>query len=104
MEIENYNNIDYLNVCHPCNDNNDSLDQLCDSMNDCNIDNNQLTIYISTILEKLTKEMIYEKKYDTEKALYYIDIIPPIWFNTLEEKYKNILISLLKPVLQELIK
>ena len=31
-------------------------------------------------------------------------IIPPPWFNALDEKYKKILIKLIEPVLQEFMK
>ena len=102
MDIENCN-ITY-DICMPCAEQDDPMDELCNSMNYCNVDNNQLTIYIATILEKLTKEMKYEKKYDIESGLYYLDITPPIWFNSLDEKYKKILIKLIEPVLQNFIK
>lgn len=102
MDIENCN-IPYA-ICMPCADEHDPMDELCDSMNDCSIDNSQITIYISSILEKLTKEMNYEKKYDAESGLYYLDITPPLWFNSLDEKYKKILIKLIEPVLQDFMK
>ena len=99
MDIENCN-IPYT-ICMPCVEQDNPMDELCDSMNDCSVDNSQITIYIATILEKLTKEMVYEKKYDVEAGLYYLDITPPLWFNALDEKYKKILINLIEPVLQE---
>lgn len=102
MDIEN-SNIPY-NMCMPCQDQHEPMNELCESMNECNVNNSQITIYIATILEKFTKEMIYEKKYDTKAGLYYLDITPPLWFNSLEEKYKKILIKLVEPVLQEFMK
>lgn len=99
MDIEN-SNIPY-NMCMPCQDQHEPMNELCESMNECNVDNSQITIYIATILEKLTKEMNYEKKYDIESGQYYLDITPPDWFNGLENKYQKILIKLIEPVFQE---
>ena len=103
MDIENCN-MPY-DICMPCYDSsNDEMNDLCDSMNDCSVDNNQITIYIATILEKFIKDMDYQKKYDNEAELYYLDINPPPWFYGIEEKYQKILIRLIEPVLQEYIK
>lgn len=102
MDIENCN-VPY-DICMPCTEQHDPMDELCDSMNDCSVDNTQITIYISTILEKLINEINYEKKYDNESNMYYLDITPPIWFNSLDEKYKKILIKLIEPTLQEFMK
>tara|TARA_B100000902_G_C27073303_1_gene795121 strand:- start:470 stop:781 length:312 start_codon:yes stop_codon:yes gene_type:complete len=102
MDIENCNVP--FNICMPCHDSNDEMNDLCDSMNECSVDNSQITIYIATILEKFIKEMKYQKKYDNEAELYYLDINPPPWFYGIEKKYQKILIKLIEPVLQEYIK
>jgi len=94
MDIENYNT--FMSSCHPCDN---QMDELCDSMNDCNVNNNQLTIYIATLLEKFVKEMIYENKYDVEAGQNVLHITPPKWFNSINVKYQDILIKLIEPSL-----
>ena len=57
MDIEN------CNICMPCAPT-DSERELLDAMDSCSVNNQPLTIYISTLLERLTKEMILTKDYD----------------------------------------
>tara|TARA_B100000989_G_scaffold295887_1_gene277901 strand:+ start:2408 stop:2716 length:309 start_codon:yes stop_codon:yes gene_type:complete len=101
MEVDGSNILNNVDVCMECDD---SIDNLCESMNDCNVDNSQITVYIATVLEKLVKEMVYEKKYDDDSGQYYLNITPPIWFNGLEERYQRILIKLIEPVLEHYMK
>ena len=59
MDIEN------SAICIPCaGTDNDYEQELLDSMDSCSVNNQPLTIYIATLLERLTKEMILTKVYD----------------------------------------
>lgn len=97
MDIENYD------ICMPCAPNN-NMDDLMNSMSSCSVENQPITIYIATLLERLTKEMILTKIYDEEACCYVLNIVPPSWFNTIYEFHQNILIKLIEPVLKEYIK
>lgn len=93
MDIENY--------CIECDDQENYMDDLSDTMSNCNVNNEQITVYISSILEKLIKEMNYTKDYDEEQCTYTLNITPPMWFNSIDVKYQNILIKLIEPTLKE---
>jgi len=95
--------IDSCAICIPCA-HNDNMEELLDSMDSCSVNNQPLTIYIATLLERLTKEMILTKVYDEEACGYVLNIVPPSWFNTISEFHQNILIKLIEPVLKEYIK
>lgn len=97
MDIEN------CAICIPCAPS-DNMEELLDSMDSCSVNNQPLTIYIATLLERLTKEMILTKVYDEEACGYVLNIVPPSWFNTIAEFHQNILIKLIEPVLKEYIK
>ena len=97
MDIEN------CAICIPCASN-DNMEELLDSMSSCSVENQPLTIYIASLLERLTKEMILTKVYDEEACGYILQITPPSWFNTISQFHQNILIKLIEPVLQEYIK
>lgn len=90
-------------ICIPCAPS-DNMEELLDSMDSCSVNNQPLTIYIASLLERLTKEMILTKDYDEEACGYVLNITPPSWFNTISEFHQNILIKLIKPVLEEYIK
>jgi hypothetical protein len=94
MDIEN------CAICLPCSSD-DNMEELLDSMDSCSVNNQPLTIYIATLLERLTKEMIITKEYDEEACGYILKITPPSWFNTISEFHQNILIKLIEPVLNE---
>lgn len=97
--------IETCNICIPCaSADNDNMEELLDSMDSCSVNNQPLTIYIATLLERLTKEMILTKVYDEEACGYVLNIVPPSWFNTISEFHQNILIKLIEPVLKEYIK
>ena len=97
--------IDSCAICIPCaSTDNDNMEELLDSMDSCSVNNQPLTIYIASLLERLTKEMILTKIYDEEACGYVLNIVPPSWFNTISEFHQNILIKLIEPVLQEYIK
>ncbi len=98
MDIEN------CNVCMPCAPSQNDEDELVNAMDSCSVQNPPLTIYIATLLERLTKEMNYTKIYDEEACGYVLNITPPIWFNSLPEFHQNILIKLIEPVLKEFVK
>jgi len=95
--------IDSCAICIPCAPS-DNMEELLDSMDSCSVNNQPLTIYIATLLERLTKEMILTKVYDEEACGYVLNIVPPSWFNTISEFHQNILIKLIEPVLKEYIK
>lgn len=92
--------IETCNICMPCAPS-DNMEELLDSMSSCSVENQPLTIYIASLLERLTKEMILTKEYDEEAGGYILKITPPSWFNTITEFHQNILIKLIEPVLQE---
>ena len=94
MDIEN------CAICLPCSSG-DNMEELLDSMSSCSVENQPLTIYIATLLERLTKEMILTKEYDEEASGYILHITPPSWFNTISQFHQNILIKLIEPVLKE---
>lgn len=96
MPVLNKEYNDY-SECHYC----DPVDSLIDDMNYLKVERPQLTLYISGLLEKLVKEMKYEKYYDTTSKKYRLNISPPEWFNSIDGKYKNILIKLIEPTLTE---
>ena len=97
MNFENYD--PELNICMPCKDN--DIDIISNNMSSCAIQDEPLTVYISSLLEKLLDDMVYVKKYDVEAGHYFLEINPPIWFNSIHVKYQNILIKLIEPVLKE---
>tara|TARA_B100000287_G_scaffold426868_1_gene475498 strand:+ start:1824 stop:2195 length:372 start_codon:yes stop_codon:yes gene_type:complete len=72
---------------------------LTDSMNTLNITNNINTIMIAKLAEKLTREMNYSKTFIKEKNGYNLNVELPGWFHDLDNKYQNILIKLIEPVL-----
>ena len=90
----------YVNECS-----NECADLCCltDSMNTLNITNNINTIMIAKLLEKLTSEMEYTKTFIKEKNGYNLNILFPGWFYNLDNKYQNILIKLIEPVLRHYI-
>lgn len=92
--------IETCNICMPCAPS-DNMEELLDSMSSCSVENQPLTIYIASLLERLTKEMILTKEYDEEACGYILHITPPSWFNTISQFHQNILIKLIEPVLQE---
>ena len=96
--------IDSCSICIPCTHDDNDNEELLDSMASCNIENQPLTIYIASLLERFTKEMILTKVYDEEACGYVLNIVPPSWFNTISEFHQNILIKLIEPVLKEYIK
>ncbi len=85
---------------HICSSINNDEDLLLENMENLNISKQPITIYIANLLEKLVNEMIYEKVYDVEEDKYCLNIKPPIWFNSLDDKYKKILIRLIEPVIK----
>ena len=92
-------------ICISCtSDDNIHEQELLDSMDSCNIDNEPLTIYIATLLQRLTNEIILTKVYDEEACGYVLNIVPPSWFNTVSKFHQNILIKLIEPILKEYIK
>ena len=74
------------------------------SMEHCQLKDQPIVIYISELLEKLTNEMKFVKYYDTEEGQYRLSINPPIWFNSIDNKYKKILYKLIEPVLENILK
>lgn len=97
MNIENIND-DFI-ICMPCKD--DNIESITNNMSNCSIQDEPLTIYISSLLEKLLEDMVYVKKYDVEAGQYILEINPPLWFNMIDVKYQNMLIKLIEPVLRE---
>jgi hypothetical protein len=98
MDIENCNIP--LDVCSPIN----QEDELADAMHGCTVQNQPFTIYISELLGRLTRECVYEKVYDVERGEYILNIKPPTWYYSLEEKYQLVLIRLLEPVFDHYLK
>lgn len=88
---EEYTNED----TNECND----LCCLTDSMNALNFTNNINTSVIAKMVEKLTQEMNYTKTFVKEKNGYNLNVQLPQWFYDLDNKYQNILIKLIEPVL-----
>ena len=86
-----------MNICSPVNN---DVDLVIENIENLDISKQPITIYIANLLEKLIKDMIYEKVYDIEKAKYRLNIKPLNWFNYLEKKDKKILINLIQPVIQ----
>ena len=62
MDIEN------CNICMPCAPT-DSERELLDAMSSCSVENQPLTIYIASLLERLTKEMILTKEKDSTSPI-----------------------------------
>jgi len=70
MDIEN------CAICIPCaHTDTDNMEELLDSMDSCSVNNQPLTIYIASLLERLTKEMILTKVYDEEACGYVLNIL-----------------------------
>ena len=91
--------IDSCAICIPCAPtDNDNMEELLDSMDSCSVNNQPLTIYIATLLERLTKEMILTKVYDEEACGYVLNIVPPSWFNTISEFHQNICCCTNEPI------
>lgn len=79
-------------------------DTLVNSMQNCGIEKQPLTIYIAGLLERLTRDIVYEKVYDVEAGQHILNINPPMWFYSLETKHQQILSKLLEPVLDYYLK
>ena len=92
----NFNNIN-LNVCHTINNNDE--DDLINNISNLNVTNQPLTIYISNLLEKLSKELTSNKVTNIETGKTSIEFYLPHWFNSIDVKYQNILLKLIEPVL-----
>jgi len=92
----NFNNIN-MKVCHYIG--NLDEDDLINSISNLNVTNQPLTIYISNLLEKLSKEITSNKITNIETGKDSIEFYLPRWFNTIDVKYQNILLKLIEPVL-----
>ena len=55
---------------------------------------------IAHLLEKLTNQISCNKYFDNATNQYILNIIPPTWFYDIDEKYQDILMKLIKPVLE----
>jgi|SaaInlStandDraft_1057018.scaffolds.fasta_scaffold430475_1 hypothetical protein len=82
-----------MDVCSFIEDENKDLSELLESSN---IEDDPITLYISRLLERLTKEMIIKRK-SSDK----VNIILPNWFKSLEPKYQKILFTILEPILKD---
>ena len=112
MECDEQCTNEYTNECsnecsnectNECTNECNELCCLTVSMNTLNITNNINTIMIAKLLEKLTSEMEYTKTFIKEKNGYNLNILFPGWFYNLDNKYQNILIKLIEPVLRHYI-
>lgn len=92
----NFNNIN-MNICHY--NSTTQEDDLIESISNLNVTNQPLTIYISTLLEKLSKEITSNKVTQIDNGKPTIEFYLPSWFNSIDEKYQNILLKLIEPVL-----
>ena len=82
----------------------DPIDNLIDDMKHCNIKKSPLTIYIAGLWEKLTLDIVIEKYYDVESGQELLNITPPTWFHTIEQRYQKILFRLIEPFLESHLK
>tara|TARA_B110001452_G_C15235127_1_gene427649 strand:- start:598 stop:903 length:306 start_codon:yes stop_codon:yes gene_type:complete len=82
----------------------DNMEEITDSFNNVSVEKQHLTIYIAGLLERLIKEMIYEKYYDPTMGQFCLNITPPKWFYSLDNQSQKILIKLIEPVLAEYLK
>ena len=92
----NFNNTN-MNICHYISQTQE--DDLIDSIFNLNVTNQPLTIYISTLLEKLSKEITSNKVTHIDTGKTSIEFYLPNWFNSIDVKYQNILLKLIEPVL-----
>lgn len=92
----NFNNTN-MNICHYISRTQE--DDLIDSISNLNVTNQPLTIYISTLLEKLSKEITSNKVTHIDTGKTSIEFYLPNWFNSIDVKYQNILLKLIEPVL-----
>lgn len=92
----NFNNTN-MNICHYISRTQE--DDLIDSIFNLNVTNQPLTIYISTLLEKLSKEITSNKVTHIDTGKTSIEFYLPNWFNSIDVKYQNILLKLIEPVL-----
>lgn len=92
----NFNNTN-MNICHYISRTQE--DDLIDSISNLNVTNQPLTIYISTLLEKLSKEIKSTEVIDIYNGKPTIEFYLPSWFNIIDVKYQNILLKLIEPVL-----
>ena len=92
----NFNNTN-MNICHYIPEIEE--DDLVNSISNLNLINQPLTIYISTLLEKLSKEIKSNKIINIQTGKNNIEFYLPSWFNTIDVKYQNILLKLIYPVL-----
>lgn len=92
----NFNNMN-MSICHPIQKT--SEDDLVNSISNLNVTNQPLTIYIATLLEKLSKEITSSKVTHIDSGKTNIEFYLPNWFNSIDVKYQNILLKLIEPVL-----
>lgn len=92
----NFNNIN-MNICHYIPRTQE--DDLIESISNLNVTNQPLTIYIATLLEKLSKEITLNKVTHIDTGKTSIEFYLPYWFNSIDVKHQNILLKLIEPVL-----
>ena len=92
----NFNNIN-MNICHYIPKTPE--DDLIESISNLNVTNQPLTIYIATLLEKLSKEITSNKVTHIDTGKTSVEFYLPSWFNTIDKKHQNILLKLIEPVL-----
>jgi len=86
----------------------DPLDKLMNKMDTMNImeftsdhkTEHTHTHKIAHLLEKLTNQISCAKYFDNSTNQYMLNIIPPTWFYDIDEKYQDILMKLIEPILE----
>ena len=92
----NFNNMN-MSICHPIQKT--SEDDLVESISNLNVTNQPLTIYIATLLEKLSKEITSNKVTHIDTGKTNIQFYLPFWFKNIDVKSQIILLKLIEPVL-----
>ena len=80
------------------------IDDLGNIFEEVSVEQDPITIYVAKLFDKLKEETVIRKYYDSRAGMNRLNITPPTWFYTIEQKYQDILIRIVEPFLEERLK
>lgn len=96
IDIENCNiRMDICDICEEIEEE-DPVNNITESLNNCEL-KDPYTIYVAKLVERFIKEMKIEKIQDNSDK-NTLNIYPPNWFNSLDNRTKKLIIDIIEPV------